>query len=69
MNPNLEQEALHLVGDWITKGAPDDAIPEDPMVAVAAMRLVDAGARRGGHPRAEPRHLRHHLDGARGAAR
>src|SRR5215212_3241310 len=38
---NLEREALRMVGDWVTKGAPDDAIPEDPMAPVPAMRLVN----------------------------
>src|SRR3954464_11907027 len=38
---NLEREALRMVGDWVTRGAPDDAIPEDPMAAVPAMRLVN----------------------------
>src|SRR6266511_283749 len=38
---NLEREALRMVGDWVTRGAPDDAIPDDPMAAVPAMRLVD----------------------------
>src|SRR3954462_13095561 len=38
---NLEREALRMVGDWDTRGAPDDAIPEDPMAAVPAMRLVN----------------------------
>src|SRR5437763_4122477 len=28
------------VGAWITEGPPDDAIPEDPMTPIAAMRLV-----------------------------
>jgi hypothetical protein len=28
-------------GAFLTEGAPDDAIPEGPMQAVAAMRLVD----------------------------
>ncbi len=38
---DLAQDALHTVGAWITEGAPDDAIPEDPMTAIAAMRLVE----------------------------
>jgi glutamate decarboxylase len=38
---DLEQEALQNVGEWITRGAPDDAIPEGPMTPVAAMRLVE----------------------------
>ena len=42
MNENLEQVALEKVGEWITRGAPDRAIPEEPMTATAAMRLVDA---------------------------
>ena len=41
MNVNLELEALRTVGEWITRDAPDDAIPEDPMAAIAAMRLVE----------------------------
>src|SRR3954471_7913752 len=42
MNVDLEQVALEKVGEWITRGAPDRAIPEEPMPAVGAMRLVDA---------------------------
>jgi glutamate decarboxylase len=41
MNESLEQIALEKVGEWITRGAPDTAIPEEPMTAVAAMRLVE----------------------------
>jgi glutamate decarboxylase len=41
MNENLEQMALGKVGEWITRGAPDSAIPEEPMMPVAAMRLVE----------------------------
>src|SRR5215212_3458393 len=41
MNLDLEQVALQKVGDWITRGAPDDAIPEEPMPAIGAMRLVE----------------------------
>src|SRR3954468_16490268 len=36
----VEKLALEKVGDWITRGAPDNAIPEEPMPAVGAMRLV-----------------------------
>src|SRR6476659_8458599 len=38
---DLARDALHTVGAWITEGAPDHAIPEDPMAPIAAMRLVD----------------------------
>ena len=38
---DLARDALHTVGAWITEGAPDNAIPEDPMTAIAAMRLVE----------------------------
>src|SRR5919198_3693149 len=38
---DLEQEALQKVGEWIMRGAPDRAIPEEPMAALAAMRLVE----------------------------
>src|SRR6476661_5290890 len=38
---DLARDALHTVGAWITEGAPDQAIPEDPMTPIAAMRLVD----------------------------
>ncbi len=41
MNPDLEQVALEKVGEWITRGAPDRAIPEEPMPAIGAMRLVE----------------------------
>jgi glutamate decarboxylase len=39
---DLEQEALEKVGEWITRGAPDRAMPEEPMPALGAMRLVEA---------------------------
>src|SRR6476620_2263601 len=39
---DLARDALHTVGAWITEGAPDHAIPEDPMTPIAAMRLVEA---------------------------
>jgi glutamate decarboxylase len=38
---NLERAALHTVGRWLVEGAPDNAIPEEPMAPIAAMRLVD----------------------------
>src|SRR5438093_1414040 len=38
---SLAQDVLHTVGKWVTEGAPDHAIPEDPMAPIAAMRLVD----------------------------
>jgi len=41
MNESLEQIALEKVGEWITRGAPDNAIPDEPMTALAAMRLVE----------------------------
>ena len=41
MNESLEQIALEKVGEWITRGAPDHAIPDEPMTALAAMRLVE----------------------------
>src|SRR4051812_15712029 len=41
MNVDLEQVALQKVGEWITRGAPDRAIPEDPMPAIGAMRSVE----------------------------
>jgi glutamate decarboxylase len=41
MNESLEQIALEKVGEWIVRGAPDHAIPDEPMTAVAAMRLVE----------------------------
>ena len=37
---DLARDALHTVGAWITEGAPDHVIPDDPMTAIAAMRLV-----------------------------
>src|SRR3954471_13999699 len=40
MNVDLEQVALQKVGEWITRVVPDRAIPEDPMPAIGAMRLV-----------------------------
>src|SRR3954469_20070213 len=41
MNVDLEQVALEKVGDWNTWGAHDRVIPEDPMPAIGAMRLVE----------------------------
>src|SRR5437667_11824508 len=38
---SIAREALQMVGTWVTEGAPDHAIPDDPMAAIAAMRLVD----------------------------
>jgi glutamate decarboxylase len=38
---SVAREYLHTVGAWLTEGAPDEAIPEDPMTPIAAMRLVD----------------------------
>ena len=38
---DLARDALNTVGAWITEGAPDSVIPEEPMAAIAAMRLVD----------------------------
>src|SRR5947207_982232 len=38
---SVAREYLQTVGTWVTEGAPDHAIPEDPMSAIAAMRLVD----------------------------
>src|SRR5947199_6949415 len=35
------ENEMAAVGAWLTEGAPDHAIPEDPMRAIAAMRLVD----------------------------
>src|SRR6476469_1583077 len=41
MNVDLEQLAVQQVGEWITRGAPDRARPEEPMPAIGAMRLVE----------------------------
>src|SRR3954452_12057105 len=38
---SFAREYLQTVGTWITEGAPDHAIPDDPMEDIAAMRLVD----------------------------
>src|SRR5919204_1370543 len=38
---SIAREYLHTVGHWVLEGAPDNAIPEEPMAAIAAMRLVD----------------------------
>ena len=38
---SVARDYLNTVGTWITEGAPDGAIPEDPMAPIAAMRLVD----------------------------
>ena len=38
---SVAQDYLHTVGTWITEGAPDNAIPEEPMAPIAAMRLVE----------------------------
>ena len=37
---SLARDVVQMEGAWITEGAPDDAIPEDPMTPIAAMRLV-----------------------------
>src|SRR3954447_22387478 len=37
----VEEEALQKIGEWITRGAPDREIPEEPMPAVGAVRLVE----------------------------
>src|SRR4051812_24045782 len=37
----VEEEALQKIGEWITRGAPDCEIPEEPMPAIGAMRLVE----------------------------
>ena len=54
-------------GKWLIEGAPDDAIPDDVMLPIAARRLIDEEMVLDGVPGAKPRHLRDHLDGARGA--
>src|SRR3954467_4619010 len=41
MNMKVEEEALQKIGEWITRGAPDREIPEEPMPAVGAVRLVE----------------------------
>jgi glutamate decarboxylase len=38
---SVAKDYLHTVGAWITEGAPDEVIPEEPMTPLAAMRLVD----------------------------
>jgi glutamate decarboxylase len=38
---SVAREYLHSVGTWLTEGAPDQAIPDEPMAPVPAMRLVD----------------------------
>src|SRR2546421_965191 len=38
---SVAREYLQTVGTWVTEGAPDHAIPGQPMEAIAAMRLVD----------------------------
>src|SRR6185312_12900596 len=40
MSDILEASDFTAVGSWLTEGAPDDAIPDNPMTATAAMRLV-----------------------------
>src|SRR5687767_3892273 len=37
---SLARDVVQMEGAWITEGAPDDAIPEEPMAPIAAMRLV-----------------------------
>ena len=55
-------------GAWLTEDAPQDAIPENAMNSDRRDAPGRAGAGRRGDPRAQPGHLRHHLDGARGPA-
>ena len=61
---SLARDVVQMEGAWITEGAPDDAIPEEPMAPIAAMRLVGEELAVEGIPGAQPGHLRHHLDGA-----
>ena len=37
--PNFPEAAE--IGEWLAEGAPDHAIPEDPLIPTAAMRLVE----------------------------
>jgi glutamate decarboxylase len=39
MEPTRDE--VHALGAWLTEGAPDHEIPEEPMAPIAAMRLVD----------------------------
>ena len=41
MSKGRDVPEMETAGAWLTKGAPDHAIPENPMTAIAAMRLVD----------------------------
>jgi glutamate decarboxylase len=38
---SLARDVVQMEGAWVTEDPPDDAIPEDPMAAIAAMRLVE----------------------------
>ncbi|HEX3263663.1 MAG TPA: glutamate decarboxylase [Solirubrobacterales bacterium] len=40
MNETLDHLQLKEAGAWLTEGAPDGAIPDQPMSPIAAMRLV-----------------------------
>ena len=68
MSDAADSPQMAAPGAFLTEGAPDHAIPEDPMTRDRRDAPGRAGARRGGHSGAQPGHLRHHLDGARGAA-
>ncbi len=37
---SIARDVVQMEGAWITEGAPDEAIPEEPMTPIAAMRLV-----------------------------
>src|SRR3954454_13140485 len=41
MNDTPQFLQLQETGDWLTLGAPDEAIPDHPMTAIGAMPLVN----------------------------
>ncbi len=54
---------------FLVSEAPDHRLPATGMPATDAMHLLERRAGDGRDPDAQPRDLRHDLDGARGAAR
>src|SRR4051812_24942944 len=50
MNVDLEQVALQKVGEWITRGAPDRALPEHGMRGLDALRLIGEELELDGQP-------------------
>ena len=67
--PLSADEAAMLYGNrFLTEDAPDGPFPDQRHVGARRDAPGRRGTGAGGRPAAQPRHLRHHLDGAGGAA-